>query len=708
MTNDLAPFFSPKGVAIIGASTNPKKLSHGILKNLTLYGYQGGIYPINPKADQILGMKAYADVADVPDPVDLAVVVLPAGMTPDVLRACGKRGIRAVIIISGGFREVGGSGAALEAECLEIAQTYNMRLIGPNCVGTVDLHTGLNTTFIEGLPAKGSIGFLSQSGAVCGGVVDYIADKQIGFSHFASLGNELDVDESDMIAYFGEHPNVKVIAVYVEGIEDGAKFLRIASEVSRKKPIVLLKAGQSVAGAKAVSSHTGSLAGAYAAYQAAFRQAGVIEVQDMSALFDVAWALSCQPLPSGQNVAIFTNAGGPAALASDSLAAHGFELAEISADQQVKLAEKLNPSAQVANPVDMLGGAEPEEFAHCLMTLRDDPAVDVFLPILVPQALVNPGDVARAIVDSTRGSEKTTLACMVGEQSLAEARVVLHQNNVPMSIFPDVPGKILGAMAQYRDWLVQLPEPAMQFSTPGQAGVDEMLGQAKGQAMGEADTRPILEAYGMNLVPGAVAVDAAHAAAIAGQIGYPVVVKIISPQVLHKSDFGGIALNLATEQEVKLAVRKMRTDISQAVPDAEISGFLVEKMAPKGMEVIVGMRRDPNFGPLMMFGLGGVMVELFKDVGFGVAPLTRSQARAMVRSTKAGVLLEGYRGGPTYDLAAVIDTIGRLSQLALGHPEIAEVEINPLLVFPDGQGAQVLDARIILSTEKIEEPCSFY
>jgi acetyltransferase len=285
---------------------------------------------------------------------------------------------------------------------------------------------------------------------------------------------------------------------------------------------------------------------------------------------------------------------------------------------------------------------------------------------------------------------------------------VLHQNNVPMSIFPDVPGKILGAMAQYRDWLVQLPEPAMQFSTPGQAGVDEMLGQAKGQAMGEADTRPILEAYGMNLVPGAVAVDAAHAAAIAGQIGFPVAIKFISPQVLHKSDFGGIALNLATEQEVKLAVRKMRTDISQAVPDAEISGFLVEKMAPKGMEVIVGMRRDPNFGPLMMFGLGGVMVELFKDVGFGVAPLTRSQARAMVRSTKAGVLLEGYRGGPTYDLAAVIDTIGRLSQLALDHPEIAEVEINPLLVFPDGQGAQVLDARIILSSEKMEEPCSFY
>jgi acetyltransferase len=422
----------------------------------------------------------------------------------------------------------------------------------------------------------------------------------------------------------------------------------------------------------------------------------------MSALFDVAWALSCQPLPNGQRAAIFTNAGGPAALASDSLAVHGFGLAEISLDQQAKLAEKLNPSAQVANPVDMLGGAEPEEFAHCLTTLRDDPAVDVFLPILVPQSLVNPGDVARAIVESTLGSGKTTLACMVGEQSLDEARMVLHQNNVPMSIFPDVPGKILGAMAQYRDWLAQAIEPAMQFTIPSDAVVDEMLEQAQGQAMGEVETRPILEAYGMDLVPGAVAVDADQAAGIAAQIGFPVVVKIISPQVLHKSDFGGIALNLVDEQEVKLAAQKMRRDISQAVPDAEIRGFLVEKMAPKGMEVIVGMRRDPNFGPLMMFGLGGVMVELFKDVGFGVAPLTQAQARAMVRKTKAGVLLEGYRGGPAYDLDAVIETLGRLSQLALDHPEIAEVEINPLLVLPAGQGAQVLDARIILSTEKTE------
>lgn len=698
MTSDLAPFFSPTGVAIIGASTNPRKLSYGILKNMTEYGFEGGIYPVNPKAEEALGLKVYADVAEVPDPVDLAVVVLPAPMTPDALRACGERGIKAVVIISGGFREVGSQGKALEEECQEIAKSYGMRLIGPNCVGTLDLTTGLNTTFIQGVPALGSIGFVSQSGAVCGGVVDYIADKSIGFSHFASLGNELDVDETDMIAFFGDHPRVKVIAAYVEGLQNGEKFLRVASEVSRRKPIVLLKAGRTGAGAKAVSSHTGSLAGSYSAYQAAFEQTGVIEVPNLSALFDVAWALSCQPLPKGERAAIFTNAGGPAALASDSLAANGFRLAEISAERQKKLAEKLNPSAQVANPVDMLGGAEPEEFAHCLETLDGDPDVDVLLPILVPQSLVNPGDVARAIVAATKHTGQTVLACMVGEQSLAEARKVLHENQVPMSIFPEVPGQVLGAMRTYREWLAKGESAPFAFENLNQAEVEGLLSGVKaGQALGEAETRPILAAYGLDLVPGKLARDAADAAEIAEALGFPVVVKVVSPQVLHKSDLGGIALNLKSAEDVKIAALKIEADIFENLPDAKITAFLVEKMAPKGLEVIVGMRRDPTFGPLMMFGLGGIYVELFKDVGFGIAPLTPQRAKEMVAATKASRLLQGFRGGPVYDLDGVVDAIGRLSQLAVDFPLISEVEINPLLVLPEGQGAKVLDARLILA-----------
>lgn len=699
MTNDLAPFFSPAGVAIIGASTNPSKLSYGILKNMTLYGYSGEIYPVNPKADQILGLKAFQDVTLVPDPVDLAVIVLPAPTTPDVLRSCGERGIKAVIIISGGFREVGDKGEKLEQECRQIAESYGMRLIGPNCVGTLDLHTGLNTTFIEGVPATGSIGFLSQSGAVCGGVVDYIADKHIGFSHFASLGNELDVDESDMIAYFGDHPQVKVIAAYIEGVQDGEKFIRIARDVSREKPIVLLKAGRTDAGAKAVSSHTGSLAGAYSAYQAAFKQSGVIEVPDIASLFDVAWSLNCQKLPKGNQVAIFTNAGGPAALASDSLAANGFELATISEAQQAKLAERLNPSAQVANPVDMLGGAEPAEFSHSLATLLDDPAVDVFLPILVPQSLVDPGDIARAIVENADKTDKTVLACMVGDRSLEEARAVLHHNKVPMTIFPEVPGNVLGAMKRYQEWLGRGHAKPFHFEDIDRKSVAEKLAQADTQALGEALTRPILADYGLDLVAGGFAEDRDGAVALADEIGYPVVIKVVSPQILHKSDMGGIALNLRSKVDVREAIDIMRASLKQNAPDAEIQGLLVEKMASGGLEVIVGMRRDPTFGPLMMFGLGGVFVELFKDVGFGVAPLAPEQARAMIKNTKAGRLLGGYRGGPVYDLAAVVDAIGRLSQLALDHPSISEVEINPLLVQPKGKGAKVLDARMILRNE---------
>jgi len=662
-----------------------------------LYGYKGDIYPVNPKADQILGLTSYPDVLDVPELVDLAVVVLPAQMTPDVLRGCGERGIKAVIIISGGFREVGDSGEKLEQECLQIARNFGIRVIGPNCVGTLDLNTGLNTTFIEGIPATGSIGFLSQSGAVCGGVVDYIADKQIGFSHFASLGNELDVDEADMIAFFGEHPKVKVIAAYVEGIQDGEKFLKVASDVSRKKPIVLLKAGRTDAGAKAVSSHTGSLAGAYSAYQAAFKQAGVIEVPNMSALFDVAWALSCQPLPKGNKVAIFTNAGGPAALASDSLAVNGFELAEISEEKQSQLAEKLNPSAQVANPVDMLGGAEPAEFEHCFSVLLNDPDVDVFLPMLVPQSLVNPGDVAAVIAENAKKTDKTVLSCLVGEQSLAEARTVLHQNCVPMNIFPDVPGNILGAMRRYHDWRTKTKQKLFEYSDVDKSAVEQYFQKVTSLTLGEADSRPILSAYGMEPVAGDMAADAEEAVMIASRIGFPVVIKIVSPQILHKTDFGGIALNLASPQEIREAIAAMTAEIRQAAPDAEIRGFLVEKMAPKGLEVIVGMRRDPTFGPLMMFGLGGVYVELFKDVGFAVAPLTFNDAVEMIESTKAGRLIKGFRGGPVYDLHAVVDTIGRLSQLALDHPQISEVEINPLLVMPEGEGVSVLDVRVIVS-----------
>ncbi len=697
MQSDLLPFFAPRGVAIIGASASPNKLSFGILRNMTLYGYTGQVAPVNPKADAILGLKCYADVASVPDPVDLAVAVLPAPAIPETLEACGQRGIKAVTIISGGFKEVGESGLSLERTCLEIARRYGMRLVGPNCVGTLDLYTGLDTTFINGVPDKGGIGFVSQSGAVGGGVVDLLRGKKIGFSNFASLGNEADVTESDVIEYLAQDEHTRVIAVYVEMIRDGRRFVEVASKVTPYKPIVLLKAGRTSAGARAVSSHTGSLAGSHAAYQAAFQQSGVIEVDSVEELFDIAVALDFQPLPRGRRTVLLTNAGGPAALASDSLAANGLLMADLSPETTQTLRASLNPAAQVGNPVDMLGGAEPPEYALALKSVLADPNVDMAIPILVPQALVDPVEVARQVSLVASGSGKPVVACLMGEVSVGGARQVLHTNHVPMYPFPESTGKVLGALWRYSQWRSRPnePETALDNIRPerAQRGLDQAGGET---SLAEAQTRPLLEAYGIPLVAGGFAASAPEAVQIARRVGFPVVLKVVSPDILHKSEAGGIKLNVKDEADVARQYQALIDEVSSRLPEARLQGVLVEAMAPKGQEVIVGMRRDPNFGPLLMFGLGGIYVELFGDVAFRVAPLTRSDALSMIQQTKAGRLLGGFRGQPEADLEAVVDAILRLSRLALDFTQIEEVEINPLLVFPKGQGALALDCRAIL------------
>ncbi|HAD06001.1 MAG TPA: acyl-CoA synthetase [Anaerolineaceae bacterium] len=696
MQHGLTPFFAPRGVAIIGASATPNKLSYGILRNMTLYGFQGQIAPVNPKADQILGLTCYPDITSVPDPLDLAVIVLPAPAIPATLEACGQRGIRAVIIISGGFKEVGEEGAALEKQILEIAARYQMRLIGPNCVGTLDLYSGLNTTFIQGVPEKGGIGFISQSGAVGGGVVDYIRNKYIGFANFASLGNEADITETDVIEYLRQDEHTRVIAVYVEMIRDGQRFIQVARQTTPHKPIVLLKAGRTSAGARAVSSHTGSLAGSHAAYRAAFLQAGVIEAETVTDLFDISMALAHQPLPQGNRVAIITNAGGPAALLSDSLAEHGLQIADLEEQTRSALRGRLNPAAQVSNPIDMLGGAEPPEYEFALQQALADPNVDVAVVILVPQALVNPLEVAEKIVQVAAAHTKPVLTCFMGEWSVEKARQHLHSHGIPMYVFPEIPGRVLGAMLQYARWLNQPPYETVPLHGIDRNAAAQILAQAADQtALGEAQTRPLFEAYGIPLVAGEAAHSPQQAAEAARRLGFPVALKIISADILHKSDVGGIRLNLNDPQSVETAYQDMFSSIAARLPQARLEGVLVERMAEKGQEVIIGMRRDPNFGPLMMFGLGGIYVELFGDVSFRVAPLSRRDALEMIQQTHAGKLLSGFRGAEPGDLQAVVDVILRLSQLALDFPQIAEMEINPLRVFP--HGVLALDGRIILS-----------
>lgn len=696
MPSTLTPFFKARGVAVIGASSNPRKLSYGILKNLIQFNYPGEVYPVNPGSTDILGKPCYAEISAVPDPVELAVVVLPAAATPEALEACGQRGIKAVVIISGGFKEVGSGGQDLEKQCLAIAARYGMRLIGPNCVGTVNLHNGLNTTFISGLPEVGGIGFVSQSGAVCGGVVDHVQDKKVGFSHFISLGNEADVTETDMVEYLGEDETTTVIAAYVEEIRDGRRFLEVAKKVTRVKPIVLLKAGRTSAGARAVSSHTGSLAGAHASYQAAFKQSGVIEVNTVAELFDVAMAFDFQPLPTGKRAVIITNAGGPAALASDALSANGLTLEDLEESTRATLRQHLNPSAQVGNPVDMLGGAEGKDYGLAVEALLKDQNVDIVLPILVPQALVNPIEVAQAIVDASKGSLKPVLSCIMGDISVEGARQTLHSNRVPMYAYPESMGSVLKAMLAYAEWKCK---PAPQIETL--AGIDINAAQGCLRApgtpsvLGEAETRPVLAAYGIPVVKGGMAASPEEAARLAADLGFPVVMKIVSPQILHKSDLGGIRLNLQDAQAVKTAYERMFSEIHTKMPEAKLEGVLIEPMAPQGREVIVGLKRDKGFGPVVMFGLGGIYVELFKDVSFRVAPVSAQEAREMILETQAGKLLTGYRGAPKADLDAVVACIQRLGQLALDFPEIEEAEVNPLLVFEEGRGALALDGRIL-------------
>ena len=697
MPSSLTPFFDAKGVAILGASTNPKKLSYGILENLVSYGYKGEVYPVNPNATEILGRKAYASIADVPDPVELAVVVLPVTVIMETMREIGERGIKAVVIITGGFRELGEEGAKVELAVKELARSYGMRVVGPNCVGTIDVRTGLDSTFIKGLPQAGPIAFISQSGAICGGVIDLIINSRIGFSHFASLGNEMDVTETDMLEYFAEDENVNVIAMYVEGIQDGPRFMEVARRVSQKKPIVFLKAGKNDAGAKAVSSHTGSLAGSYAAYQAALAQAGVVEVETISQLFNVAWALGTQPLPAGKRVAITTNAGGAAALAADSLAFNGFELAKISPEIQQKLRTKLNPSAQVSNPVDMLGSVSPEDYIWSLGNLDADEGVDVLLPILVPQSLVDTLGVAKAWVEIGKQTNKTLLTCLMGERSTLESEQWLNMAGVPVFAYPDEAGRVLKGMQQYKQVLTKPPFNPIKARNIDHNKMAAALALANGaRAVGEYETRIMLEAYGIRNVPGDLAMDVDEALMIADKSGYPVVMKIVSEDILHKSDSGGIALDILNPEQLRVEYDAMLARIAQIEPSARIRGVMVEQMAPKGLEVIIGMRRDPTFGPLMMFGLGGTMVELLKDISFKVAPLTSEDIDEMIENTLAGKLLKGYRGSAKADMKAVKETIARLSQLSLDNPAISEIEINPLIVYPEGQGAISLDSRAIM------------
>jgi acetyltransferase len=698
----LNAFFEPESVAVIGASTNPDKLGHSVLKNLVEGGYVkiGKIYPINPGAEEILGQRAYPSVLDIEDPIDLAVIVIPYPYVPEALRLCGQKGIPAAIVISAGFREAGMEGLERERELVQITKEYNIRLVGPNCLGVIDTFTPLNASFAAGTPPSGPMAFMSQSGALGTAVLDIAIAGRLGLSKFVSLGNKADVSEIDLLQAWAEDPHTRVIMIYSEGIPNGQEFIEVARKITRLKPVVAIKSGVTQSGSRAVSSHTGSLAGSEQAYQAAFRQAGILRADSMEALFDMALAIGYQPALAGDRIAIITNAGGPGILATDALERAGLSIARFEIETIHALEQYLPDAASAADPVDVLGDARADRYRFALKTVAADPNVDGLLVVLTPQAMTEIEATAQAVGDLAAEIDKPILTCFMGEARVETGIAILNEHGVPNYPFPERASRAFRAMSTERMTRNRpLPE-FVRFDVDRQAVVD-LINQVRSEervSIGDFEARGIMQAYGLKIPQSEIAETPDQAIDIAARFGFPVVLKIASPDILHKTDVGGVKVGLENAEDVRDAFELMTYRAQRYVPDARIWGCLVQQMVPAGgLEVLVGMNRDPQFGPLVTFGLGGIYVETLKDVTFRIAPFSPQEAEEMLAEIRAHALLDGVRGKPAVDKAAIVDTLLRIGQLVQDFPEIAELDINPLMVYPRNQGAISIDMRLVLS-----------
>jgi acetate---CoA ligase (ADP-forming) len=698
----LEAFFQPKSVAVIGASNNPEKLGHAVLKNLIDGGYasRGEVYPINPGTKEVLGYAAYDSVLQVQGSIDLAVVVIPYALVPDVLRECGEKRIPGVVVISAGFREAGKEGLDRELELISIAKEYDMRLIGPNCLGVIDTFTPLNASFAAGTPPMGPIAFMSQSGALGTAVLDIAIAGRLGLSKFVSLGNKADVSEIDLLQAWRFDENSRVIMIYTEGMPNGQEFIEAARKVTREKPIVAIKSGVTQSGSRAVSSHTGSLAGSEQAYQAAFRQAGILRAESMESLFDMSIALGYQPPLQGERIAIITNAGGPGILATDALEHQELSLARFELETIHTLEQQLPDAASAANPVDVLGDARADRYRFALETVARDPNVDGIMVLLTPQAMTEIESTAEEVCKLAEQIEKPILSCFMGEVRVESGIEILTRQGIPNYPFPERAAQAFMGMAEYRKIKSQPVPEYVRFDVDLEA-VKKLIRDVRAEdrsSIGDAEARAILDAYGMRIPHSEIAESPDEAVKIAGKIGYPIVLKIASPDILHKTDIGGVKVGLQNPTDVRDAFELMVYRAQRYVPDARIWGCLVQEMVPSGgLEVLIGMNRDPQFGPLVTFGLGGIYVETLKDVTFRIAPFSSHEAEEMLGEIRAHALLDGVRGQQPADKHAIVDTLLRIGQLVQDFPEIAELYINPLVVFSEGEGAIAIDMRLILS-----------
>jgi acetyl coenzyme A synthetase (ADP forming)-like protein len=705
--HSLDPVLRPQSIAVIGASRRESGLGFQILDNLLSHGFQGPIYPIHPHADAIHSIRAYPRIGDVPGPVDLAVVVVPKELVIPVVRESVDAGVRGFVVISAGFREVGGEGEARERELLEIVRSRGRRMIGPNCMGLLNTESAvrMNATFAPASPPAGKVAFMSQSGAMGLSILDYAETLGIGISMFVSVGNKADVSGNDLLEYWKDDPGTDLILLYIESFGNPQKFVELARAISRKKPIAVVKSGRTAAGARAAASHTGALAQTDLTTDALLRQAGVLRAQTVEELFDLATAFSNQPLPNGRRVAIVTNAGGPGIILADACESQGLEVAPLARETEEKLRASLPEEASVKNPVDMIASATADRYEAALDAVLDDPGIDAAIASFVPPLGIHAEDVARAVARAnSRHPGKPLLAVLMGRQGLPAGLATLQRARVPAYLFPESAARALAAMWKQSEWQRRPPGERVRFEIDDERVATAIASTRKRgeRKMSEPDALRVLEACGIPVTPwqflagddtaklGREAVRAAEG------LGYPLALKLVSLRIVHKTDVGAVVLGVASPAELDERVSGMFSEVRRRIGgDLRVEGLLLQRMAPSGRETIVGLTRVPRVGPMVMFGLGGIYVEALRDVSLRMCPITDEDANEMVREVKMHRLLEAIRGEPPRDRAALIDALLRLSQLALAHPEIEEMDVNPLVSLE--RGAIAVDARIQLA-----------
>ncbi|MFX1318021.1 MAG: acetate--CoA ligase alpha subunit [Promethearchaeota archaeon] len=712
VTTNLDHIFNPKNIAVIGASEEEGSVGHILMRNLAMNGFGEKVFPVNIRRTEVMGIKAYPTVGEISQPIDLAIIATPAKTVPEIVEECGKKGIRGIIIISAGFKEIGSEGLALEKELIELKKKYNLRIIGPNCFGIIRPSIQLNATFAEAMPKAGNIAFISQSGALGSAIIDWALGQNLGFSNFVSVGSMIDVDFGDLIDYFGTDPQTRSIILYIEGISDARKFMSAARHFAKTKPIIVVKAGRFSESAQAAASHTGSLTGSDLVYDAAFKRAGIVRIEEISDLFNAAETLGMQPLPEGPRLAIVTNAGGPGVMAADALLQKRGKLAQLSETTIKKLNKILPPFWSQGNPIDILGDADAQRYREAMSICLADKNVDGILLIYTPQAIAAAETIAQNIVsacDARGGCEKTILTSFMGGNKVEKANQIFTENGYPTYWTPEHAVATYMYMYQYKrnlELLYETPEELPIESAPPKRPVMVLLRNAakeKREILTEVEAKKLLEFYNIPVVKTRIAKSVDEAAAAAATIGYPVVLKIYSPDITHKSDAGGVKLNLRDDNEVRNAYNLIIEAAKAYKPKAKIQGVTVQEMIePTGTEVILGANRDPLFGPVILFGMGGVGVEFFHDVSLGFPPLNQTLARRIMEDTRVyEVLVKGHRQTIPANLKLLEELIVRFSQMIVDFPEIKEIDINPLLV--DDKQAIALDARVVLDLSRIEK-----